>query len=430
MPTYPEGFIGPQLPSGDVQTDPGEYEAFYGTTPQPDESVRYNAGDNTYLQTYDGGSKSSRSQPINYGGDVLGTSTGGYDASAMLSAAGIPSSEKSNLFKQYGVSSTPDLLAAMRAQQEGELARRRKQAGEIGKAWDPIISELDRQVGLLPGRQAEAETRLGELAASQTEGIGIEEARATESLQEEKRKDLRSLEEDIRNALSAAGTYIGAMGAGSSSAAIQASEAVTRQGQKSRGQLMETVASKLSDIKATALKEKNNIQTWKNQKIFETVQFYQDKADQLRTQQANARGERARAIQELIFNLESEFAGRLSQIDNQVLSYATTLEQWERERSAQLQDAARKIAGSATYDKGDFMMVDGVPYMVNPQTGELSVAGGYRPPVSEDDRSYKTFKQDDTTYFYDPAAGPASATDVFGQPLEPAEPGFFQRLFQ
>ena len=290
--------------------------------------------------------------PKDDGGDVLvadntrnlpnangGSGSGGYSAGDLAGSIGMSKDEARG---RYPGMTMPEIVAQYRRDAQENAARQRKQAQQIGGAWDPVITELDRQIGRLPGRQQEYSEQLGGLATQQLEQVGLQETQSTEALETERGRGLRNLEEDIRNQMTAAGRLIGGIGGGSSSAVQQASEAVTRSGQKVRGSLMETVVSKISEIKNIANQERNKIGQWKSTKLFEIVQFFSEKLDELSTSKAGAKGDRAKAIEELKFDVERDLSNRLSQLDDTVINYAGTLDQWERERTAELQDMAAK----------------------------------------------------------------------------------------
>ena len=260
---------------------------------------------------------------------------------------------KNSFKKETGYSSVEQYLADQRKKEQARVADQRKKeqaqaaerqqkAGQIGRAWDPILAELDAQIGRMPGQQAEYQNQLGGLADLQLQDVEQSANTASTSLEAEKKKGLRSLEEDMRNQMDAAGRYIGGLGGGNSSAGMQASEAVTRAGQKARGGLLETVTAKLGEIQTTAQKARSDVQNWKAGKLFEITQFFAEKMNELSMQKANSKGEKAKAIEQLKFDIEKELAGTLRDLDNQVIGYATTLDQWERERSAQLEDYERE----------------------------------------------------------------------------------------
>ena len=326
---------------------------------------------------------------------------------------------KNSFKKETGYSSVEQYLADQRKKEQARAAERQQKAGQIGRAWDPILAELDAQIGRMPGQQAEYQNQLGGLADLQLQDVGQSANTASTSLEAEKKKGLRSLEEDMRNQMDAAGRYIGGLGGGNSSAGMQASEAVTRAGQKARGGLLETVTAKLGEIQTTAQKARSDVQNWKAGKLFEITQFFAEKMNELSMQKANSKGEKAKAIEQLKFDIEKELAGTLRDLDNQVIGYATTLEQWERERSAQLEDYARTQLGTVGSGRTDisnslkiFNDLISAGYSADDAKAWMDAQGVYTLPdanVSESDEFDATFGSGGTPMNISPQVNPIEA---------------------
>lgn len=257
----------------------------------------------------------------------------------------VPTSGSNN--NSGGGSNLDDLYRSQEEKARQQRDEQKKRANEIGNAWNPIFSELDRQLGSIPQRQQQYEDRINESTQAQLEDVEASRARSTEVLETEKARGLRNLEEDVRNTLDAAGRKIGVLGAGSSSAVGQASEAIARVGQKARGNLMETVTTQLADINNLASEQRSKINQWKGDKLFEITSYFGNKLDELNMQKANAQKERKYAVEELIYNAEQDFVNALRNLDSQVLSYAQTVDMWQRERSAALEDYAKRQGANA-----------------------------------------------------------------------------------
>ena len=274
---------------------------------------------------------------------------GGYDAGALAGSIGLSKDEARS---KYPGLTMPEIVARYR-QEAGERAnRQRKQAQQIGKAWDPVIAELDAQLAGLPLRKAGLEGEVEGMATSAGEDIREGGRLSEQALEGTKRSGLRELEEDIRNQMTAAGRLIGGIGGGSSSAVQQASEAVTRSGQKTRGRLIEVISAEVGKINQLVQKEMAQLSSWKREKLMGLSEFFQEKFDQLSQAKAGATGDRIKSIEQLQFNVEQQLGEELSKIDSQVLSYAQQIDAWQRQREASLEDFARKQA-SLTADASD-----------------------------------------------------------------------------
>ncbi len=278
------------------------------------------------------GASSSRSKSDSGGGS-------GFDASDFANSLGYGSTGEAK--RALGISSLEEYAKDNRD-------RLRSRAKDASGMFDPIFSELDRQLGSLPGRQTQFQNQISSSATDQLSDVERERTRATTALENEKASGLRSLEEDIRNQLKAAGTLIGVAGAGSSSAVQGASEAISRVSQKTRGDITQNIAGKLNEINTLASNQRSQINQWKGDKIFEVTQYFANQMDQLSLQKANAGKDKQQFLSDLEFQIEQDYIGRLRQLEDQVLGYNQTVDMWERNRAAELQDFSMRQSGSVS----------------------------------------------------------------------------------
>lgn len=103
------------------------------------------------------------------------SSSGGYDASAMLKAAGIDSSQKSALFKQYGVSDTPSLIEAMKKANDAQLQSAKNQ-------YDLTAENLRSQLGALGSQRESSLSNLNAQLTDYRNQVGTEEQRAKDAV--------------------------------------------------------------------------------------------------------------------------------------------------------------------------------------------------------------------------------------------------------
>lgn len=260
-----------------------------------------------------------------------------------------------------------DEISRQKSEEEARLEAQKAQArNDISSSFDPIFSELDRQIGLLPNQRAEYETQIATLAGSQAEGAKASQEQGVKTLegakaQEETRakSSIRSLAEDIRNQLSAGGQLLGSMGAGDSSATGAVSEAVTRAGLKAkstilsgRDQAIATLDSKIGDVNSLASEQLRKIDEWKSSKLFETGQYFTNQLNQLNTAKANASAEKQKAINDIIFGLQNQFLSRVQQLDDAVINYKSSIATWQMQREAELEDYKTKLSLSSSYSGG------------------------------------------------------------------------------
>lgn len=293
-----------------------------------------------------------------------GGGTGSFNnpAGTIGSVGGSTSTSKKNSTK----TSFDITKEAKKLKKDAEEQKKRQEEEakkRIGKAFDPIYDELDRQLGALPSRQAEAETEIGRLADEQRTTAEQSRERSLQTLDASRetvaknaQTSLLDLQDDIRNQMKANVNRLGA--ASDSSAAGEVSEAVTRQGLKSRAQILSTrdaafaeLEGKRTDIENLATDQIQKVDSWKAQSLFTIGQEFQDTYDSLMKEKANATSEEAKAIDDRITGLEQQFVGRLQQLDDAVFNYKQSIATWQMQRQAELEDYAAKLSMSAKYTK-------------------------------------------------------------------------------
>ena len=321
---------------------------------------------NTYYETGENlslGEVGWNSIPSNY--DKVVTSSGKtvYRPGSGSSSKGSGSSGGSSSKIKSGFDIEKE---AKKLKKEAEDRKKKEEAarrGRIEDNFDPIFSELDRQLGALPGRQKAYEDQIGTMAGEQSSEAERSKQASLASLETSKgavtdqaQSSLRDLEGDIRNEMKAKVDMLGQ--ASRSSAADQVSEAVMREGLKGRSKILATrdsayadIETKRADINNLATEQNAKIDQWKNQSLFQIGQDFADKVDALHKEKANASAERAQAIDQMVTGLENEFYGTLQQLDNQVLNYKSTIATWQMQRQADLEDYATKLGMSAKYTK-------------------------------------------------------------------------------
>lgn len=284
---------------------------------------------------------------------------------------------------------------AARKKAQEEAAKKAYEASmrkNISAAYDPIFAELDRQLGALPAAQADTEAQLSNLAIQQKTGVASDQSKSIASLEQSKqgeettaKKSLRSLEEDIRNNLAAYAFYFGTKGAGDSSATGLASEAIAKGGLKARSNILgvrdeafAAIDQKKADVDMLASEQNRKIDEWKSNKVYETVQYFKDKVDQLNQAKANASAEKQNAINNLLQNTHQDFITRLRNIDDNVTNFKQTVDTWKVQRSAELEDFTTKLTEQAKYTSDTpeklQLVTDtfGNAYMFNPYTGGMA----------------------------------------------------------
>lgn len=138
-------------------------------------------------------------------------------------------------------------LAALQQQQDPYASVR----NDIGSSWDSYLNSLNDTSGFI-GSQRDAQTGIADSQLQQ----GITTAN------DNKAKSLRDIANTTRNAFQAGNNYLGAMGAGDSSAANQYSFAINQQASKQTGDLNNFVSSQIQGLQSTHDQQIQQIASW------------------------------------------------------------------------------------------------------------------------------------------------------------------------
>ena len=219
---------------------------------------------------------------------------------------------------------TQDQWAADQAYRAQEVQRQQDRLrGEITSGWDNYLGALGGMEGGLRDQRAAQE---GIATSQYDQGVG--------TLENQKAKSLRDIGGNIRNAFQAGNIYLGARGAGDSSAANQYSFAVQQEGAKQTGNLNEFVTGKLQELGSQ-----------KNQQINQIAAWFADAKNQLQQQIATGQLNKSRDIQQLSQNLLNQAMQAKSQIEQNAQSQYNGLLQWAANNSQNVGQLQQNVAG-------------------------------------------------------------------------------------
>jgi len=351
---------------------------------------------------------------------------GKYMQSTSTSTSKSSSSNKSNSNSDAD-KLTKDAESRAKAQKEAEAKQKaeyeEKMRGGIRSAYEPVYGEIDRQIGQIPEMQSQYQGQIGSMSDQQKAAVEDNRAKGETKIDQYKdeemtnsKKSLRDLESDIRNNLQAYQFYFGSRGAGDSSATGLASEAIGVGGLKSRSNILGVRDKALNDLNLKKVEvdniansENRKIDEWKSNKLFETVQFFQTKLDDLNKAKAGAKSEEQNAINNLIANTHADFIARARQIDDNVTQFKQSVDTWKVQRAAELEDFASKLSISSSYSSASptkLQVIEnqfGEKYAINPYTGD--VVQDYSGYVSDD---AKAENKGLGSYLYDAASNAAT----------------------
>ncbi len=297
------------------------------------------------------------------GSSSSGSSSKSNSSSSSGSSSSGSSSKSNSSIESLKKAADSDAKAAAEAERKRIEAWEKAQRGEITSAYDDIFKQLDSLLAQYPSQREEMLGYVENMANTQGQlaESGRERGLAELSTQEEKqynlaKSSLRDLEEDIRNSLMAAGRYLGVRGSGDSSASGQASEALSKAGQKARSGVLSTrdqaiaeIGKRADEVNRIAKEQLLNVEQFKANKALDIMNFFQSKMEALEAERRNATAERGRALAQIIQNTQGQFIDAIRNLDAETRNYKKSIDMWQAQRTAEMEDYAQKIAAQKSY---------------------------------------------------------------------------------
>jgi len=364
--TVPKGYWDvPQNPNptGGTQT---------GGTPQPQPQQ---TGGN-FMDYYKGWDTNQAQQDFNsvFGGDI----------NKLMTARGVGSGGSSG--------PTPEQI-------EQERIR-----GELSGAWDNYFSNLDQQFNGLEGQAGNMNQIVDNNYNQGLSDINTEKANnlgdlATSSRKNEENqvKSLADIADNIRNLFRSGNIYLGARGAGDSSAANQYSYATAKLGSKQRGSVLEQTRSIENDIEDRKAKlnnlvtqEMGKIKTERDNNVLQTAQWLSSAQNELRQMRANGELQKGQSLAQLSQNLLDQARERLMTEDTRAKNRQDALQTWAMNNATTISQLKNNLSSigqmnvaSPTYDK-----LSGSPTIDSQGNMNTSFYGGAGSTTKEEKPSF------------------------------------------
>jgi len=162
-------------------------------------------------------------------------------------------------------------------------------------------------------------------------------------------KSLKDVADNIRNLMQAGNTYLGARGAGDSSAVNQYAYGLTKLGSQQRGDVMAQTKNEISKINDNIAKV-NLVATQEKQKIdYEVGQKTQEIAQWFADQQTQIKSAANKDKQALATNLYNQAVSALSQLQNYAQSRQAQIQSWALSNSTSAKEAIQKMQQYGSY---------------------------------------------------------------------------------
>lgn len=291
-------------------------------------------------------------------GSVLGAATGGGNTGG--GGGGTPTVDRSGVQNQdYYINEFGQRVDM----NQGQAAQENQIRNEIGGAWDGYISSLDQQFGMLDNQRGGMEGQIGAQANKFRNTLGQQLGEGQTALAGERvktdanqKKNFQDLAEDQSNQMRAGNVFLGARGAGDSSASNMYSYALGRQGTKIRGDLMgqtEGIHNEINvreeNLKKIYDTEINNTNEELNRGMSEIATWYADSQRQITQMKGEAGRDKGLSLAQMSYEVLNQAKARAQQLQDYAIQKQSAVEQWALNNSNTLAQARTNLAGVANF---------------------------------------------------------------------------------
>ena len=273
--------------------------------------------------------------------------------------------------------------------------------GEISSGWDSYIGSLDKILNEgLPSQQTAQQgivqsqygQGVADLGAQKAEGL-TELGRTRAKTEQNQVRTLRDLSGNIRNAFQAGNVYLGARGAGDSSAANQYSYALTKLGSQQRSDIMQQGADIFGEIDAREFKlgniynqEVNRLGSDRDQKLLGIQSWFAEQQNGIRQAQAQGQLGKSQDLASLSRSLLDQGLAQINFINQEAANKRAALDSWAMSSSQNINQLRTNMQGVQQFSptQPQARQIAGTPI--------TDASGGFRVPsyggyANEDERN-------------------------------------------
>ena len=267
--------------------------------------------------------------------------------------------------KALGLGPNDDIGAYWQRQQEEQAKQQEldnQRRGEINSGYNDYFSTLDRMMN--EGLPQQAEAQRGIIGSQYQQGVSDLTAQNQLDLRDisNQRGDVKSnqvsnlkdLAENINQLFNTGQVKLGAMGAGDSSAANQYAYALTKLGNKSRGNLMTQSADAMKDIDTREFKlktilnnENQRLSREKDQSLQGISQWFAEQKNAIQQAVASGKIAQGKDLAALTTDALNQAMQAAQQANQYYQNQTGMLQQWALNNSTTIKQAREKMASIA-----------------------------------------------------------------------------------
>jgi uncharacterized protein YoxC len=169
--------------------------------------------------------------------------------------------------------------------------------------------------------------------------------------------------ENVRNLMQAGQTYLGALGAGDSSAVGRYGAAITKSANQNAASIMNQankiyndINMKRAEIDQTVQDELANLDNWKASKLSEISQWVSGQKQQIESLRASGQLQKAEAIRDLNTQIMNVALDRIARLDQEASNFRQGLSEWAMSRSESLKQLQQNLQAMGQYNMPGYQM--------------------------------------------------------------------------
>lgn len=271
---------------------------------------------------------------------------------------------------------------------------------EISGGYDQYIGQLNNMLNQgLPGQAGNMNQIVGNQYASgegtlmNQQNLGLSDL-GTERTQaaQNQSKNLKDISENLRNMFMSGNVFLGSRGAGDSSAANQYSYALTKVGNKARGDVMSQtagiqaeIAKRETNLKQTVQSELQNLGRERDSKILEVSNWLAEQQNAIRDRIGQAGLSKSTDLANLNKSLLDQALQRLQQTEQDVKNKKSMLEEWAMNNATSINQLKSNLAAVSSYNPSlpQAQQFSGTPTISG---GNLNTRINWSAPTKEEEK--------------------------------------------
>jgi hypothetical protein len=263
---------------------------------------------------------------------------------------------------------------------------------DISSGWDQYMGSLDEQLTGLTGQRANQEGMVNSQQNQAVNTLDLNKGQAITQLGNETTqtnqnqvKTMADLSNNIRNSMMAGNVYLGARGAGDSSAANQYAYALTKMGTQQRSGIANNTSNILADIQGRVDNvtniyntEKKNLQEGVNQQIMKIAEWFGNAQMTIQQQKAQGALGKSQDLASLSKDILNQGLAAIQTAQQQMVNRQAALDSWAATNSknlSELQTNMKNVSSpsynlpQATGFGGPTMTANGALSLATPAVG-------------------------------------------------------------